>query len=47
MAAERSPAGTYVVRRRTREAVVSVEVDLGPRRAPAPATGLAFFSHML
>jgi imidazoleglycerol-phosphate dehydratase len=47
MAVERSPAGTYVVRRRTREAVVSVDLDLGPRREPAPATGLAFFDHML
>jgi imidazoleglycerol-phosphate dehydratase len=47
MAVERSPAGTYVVHRTTREADVSVELDLGPRREPAPATGLAFFDHML
>jgi imidazoleglycerol-phosphate dehydratase len=47
MAVERSPTGTYVVRRTTREANVSVELDLGPRREPAPATGLAFFDHML
>jgi imidazoleglycerol-phosphate dehydratase len=47
MAVERSPTGTYVVRRTTREANVSLELDLGPRREPAPTTGLAFFDHML
>jgi imidazoleglycerol-phosphate dehydratase len=47
MAVERSSAGAYVVRRRTREAVVAVELDLGPRREPALTKGLAFFDHML
>jgi imidazoleglycerol-phosphate dehydratase len=47
MAVERSDAGTYLVARTTREAVVSVELDLGSRREPTPATGLAFFDHML
>jgi imidazoleglycerol-phosphate dehydratase len=47
MAVERSPAGSYLVNRTTREAVVSVELDLGPRREPTPTTGLAFFDHML
>jgi imidazoleglycerol-phosphate dehydratase len=47
MAVERSDAGTYVVTRATREALVSVELDLGPRREPTPSTGIAFFDHML
>jgi imidazoleglycerol-phosphate dehydratase len=47
MAVERPSTDTYVVNRRTREAVVVVELDLGPRREPTPATGLAFFDHML
>jgi imidazoleglycerol-phosphate dehydratase len=47
MAVDRSPAGSYLVNRTTREAVVSVELDLGPRREPTPTTGLAFFDHML
>ena len=47
MAVERSASGSYLVNRTTREAVVSVELDLGPRREPTPTTGLAFFDHML
>jgi imidazoleglycerol-phosphate dehydratase len=37
----------YRTHRESREAVVDVALDFGPRREPELATGLAFFDHML
>ena len=37
----------YEVKRETREALVALRLDLGPRREPELATTLAFFDHML
>ncbi|MEA2445117.1 MAG: imidazoleglycerol-phosphate dehydratase [Thermoleophilales bacterium] len=37
----------YRTHRESREALVKVALDFGPRREPELATGLAFFDHML
>lgn len=37
----------FRTRRETREALVAVALDVGPRRASKLSTGLAFFDHML
>lgn len=47
MAAVRLEDHLYEVRRETREALVSVSLDLGKRREPSLRTSLAFFDHML
>ncbi len=46
MAVERD-GDTYRTRRESREALVEVGLDFGPRREPQLATTLAFFDHML
>lgn len=46
MRVERDGA-VYRARRESREALVEVALDLGERREPRLATGLAFFDHML
>lgn len=46
MAVERD-GDTYSTRRESREALVQVDVDFGPRREPRLDTTLAFFDHML
>jgi imidazoleglycerol-phosphate dehydratase len=47
MLATRVDERVYEVRRATREALVELRLDLGPRREPQLATTLAFLDHML